>query len=186
MPTDVLRLVDIDAAPLEELLSRFDLRLRRCPAGAPIPASYWGECEAGLARGQVHARGDTPLHSILHESCHYICMDEARRQRLDTDAGSDDAEENAVCYLQVLLADELDGFGRERMFADMDRWGYSFRLGSSRAWFERDAADALDWLLRHQLLDAEQRPRFRLRDQAAVEQIPLSGLIGYPRKPPKF
>ncbi len=164
MPIDVLRLEDIDSAPLEALLSRFDLRLHRWPADEPIPASYWGECEAGLVRGQIHARGDTPLHSILHESCHYICMDGERRQRLDTDAGSDEAEENAVCYLQVLLADELDGFGRARMFADMDHWGYSFRLGSSRAWFERDAADALDWLLKHRLLDGERRPRFRLRN----------------------
>jgi len=164
MPIDVLRLADIDSAPLEELLSRFQLRLHHCPAGTPIPASYWGECEAGLLRGQLNARADTPLHSILHESCHYICMDGERRRRLNTDAGSDDAEENAVCYLQVLLADELDSLGRERMFADMDRWGYSFRLGSSRAWFEGDAADALDWLLRHRLLNADHRPRFRLRD----------------------
>ena len=49
------------------------------------------------------------------------------------------------------------------MFADMDRWGYSFRLGSSRAWFERDAADAHDWLIRNDLLDDARRPRFRLR-----------------------
>jgi hypothetical protein len=26
--------------------------------------------------------------------------------------------------------------------ADMDAWGYSFRLGSTRAWFEHDADDA--------------------------------------------
>ena len=167
MPTDVLRLADIDPRPLERLLAGYNLELGHCPPGAPIPASYWGDCEAGLARGRIYARGDTPLHSILHEACHYICMDEVRRQRLDTDAGSDDAEENAVCYLQVLLADQLEGFGRERMFADMDRWGYSFRLGSSRAWFENDAADALDWLLRHQLLDTEQRPNFLLRDERA-------------------
>ena len=163
MPTDVLRLRDIDCAPLELLLKRYDLSLRLCADGTPIPASYWGDCEAGLSRGRIYARGDTPLHSILHESCHYICMDGDRRQRLDTDAGSDDAEENAVCYLQVLLADELAGFGRERMFADMDRWGYSFRLGSSHAWFENDAEDAVDWLIRHRLLDADRRPHFHLR-----------------------
>ena len=29
----------------------------------------------------------------------------------------------------------------------MDAWGYSFRLGSTAAWFERDASDARDWLL---------------------------------------
>jgi hypothetical protein len=25
----------------------------------------------------------------------------------------------------------------------LDAWGYTFRLGSARAWFERDAEDAL-------------------------------------------
>jgi hypothetical protein len=90
-------------------------------------------------------------------------MDAGRRQHLDRDAGSDEAEENAVCYLQILLADELEALGRERMLADMDRWGYSFRLGSSRAWFEQDADDALAWLLNQGLLDADRRPRYRLR-----------------------
>ena len=37
--------------------------------------------------------------------------------------------------------------GRERMFSDMDRWGYSFRLGSARAWFNEDAEDAISFLL---------------------------------------
>jgi len=164
MPIDVLRLAEIDREALAELLDRFGLSLQTCADGTPIPGSYWGECEAGLRGDRIHARGDTPLHSILHESCHYICMDGDRRRLLDTDAGSDEAEENAVCYLQVLLADLLQGFGRERMFADMDRWGYSFRLGSSRAWFEQDADDALDWLNRHQLLDEKRRPRFHLRE----------------------
>jgi hypothetical protein len=30
--------------------------------------------------------------------------------------------------------------------ADMDAWGYSFRLGSTRAWFENDAEDARAFL----------------------------------------
>ena len=167
MPTDVLRLADVGAGAIGALLERFGLDLRTCDPQQPIPGSYWGEPEAGLIGDCLYARGDTPLHSILHETCHYICMDEVRRQRLDTDAGSDDAEENAVCYLQILLADAFESFGRERMLADMDRWGYSFRLGSSRAWFEHDASDALDWLLRHQLLDGDGRPSFRLRDDHA-------------------
>ncbi|MGD8348889.1 MAG: hypothetical protein PVI79_06620 [Gammaproteobacteria bacterium] len=160
MPIDVLRLADVDGAALTELLGRFGLSLQTCPAGEPIPASYWGDCEAGLRENRLFARADTPLHSILHEACHYICMDSGRRQRLDTDAGSDEAEENAVCFLQILLADELEALGRERMFADMDRWGYSFRLGSSRAWFEGDADDALAWLLAEGLLDDNHRPRY--------------------------
>ena len=73
-------------------------------------------------------------------------MSPERRAGLDRDAGGDDAEECAVCYLQILLADELPQFGRERMFEDMDAWGYTFRLGSARAWFEQDAADARAWL----------------------------------------
>jgi hypothetical protein len=30
--------------------------------------------------------------------------------------------------------------------ADMDAWGYTFRLGSTRAWFENDAAEARTFL----------------------------------------
>ena len=166
MPTrvaEVLRLADIDTSALAVLLARFGLQLRHCADQEPIPGSYWGDEEAGLKANILYARDDTPLHSILHETCHYICLDPARRQLLDTNAGSDEAEENAVCYLQILLADEIDRLGRKRMFADMDCWGYSFHLGSSRAWFEHDAEDALDWLNTHNLLDSRQRPRFTLR-----------------------
>ncbi|MDJ0828109.1 MAG: hypothetical protein QNJ16_21755, partial [Rhodobacter sp.] len=85
---------------------------------------------------------------------------------LDTDAGSDDLEECAVCYLQILLADALAGLGRARMLADMDRWGYSFRLGSAAAWFAQDAEDARAWLARHGLIDADGEPTFRLRPGA--------------------
>jgi hypothetical protein len=35
---------------------------------------------------------------------------------------------------------------------DMDAWGYSFRLGSARAWFERDADDARTFLRERGLL----------------------------------
>ena len=159
MPTDrpdVLRLVDIEVAELCLLLTRFGLRLIHCNDGEPIPYSYWGDEEAGLKGNRLYARSDTPVHSILHEACHYICLDPARRRSIHTDAGSDDAEESAVCYLQVLLADEISGFGRERIFKDMDTWGYSFRLGSSRAWFEQDASDAWCWLENRKLLDLGQ------------------------------
>lgn len=50
-------------------------------------------------------------------------MDAARRARLHTDAGGDDLEESAVCFLQILLADELPGVGCERLMDDMDTWG---------------------------------------------------------------
>ncbi|PID61494.1 MAG: hypothetical protein CSB44_06775 [Gammaproteobacteria bacterium] len=44
------------------------------------------------------------------------------------------------------MADRVPGYGREAMFRDMDAWGYSFRLGSARRWFEEDAEDALRFL----------------------------------------
>ena len=170
MPTEspaVLRLADIDASALTGLLAKFNLQLIRCNDAEPIPGSYWGDDEAGLIADRVYARADTPLHSILHEACHYICLTPARRRLLDTDAGSDDAEENAVCYLQVLLADRLASMGKARMFADMDAWGYSFRLGSSQAWFEADADDALQWLIRQELVDQHAQLLWRLRDHTA-------------------
>ncbi len=123
-----------------------------------IPGSYWGDSEAGLRGDRLYARFDTPVHSILHEACHYICMAPERRAELDRDAGGDDLEESAVCYLQVLLADELPGVGRARLWADMDAWGYSFRLGKAQAWFAEDADDARLWLRKHALIDASDRP----------------------------
>ena len=166
MPTEVpevLRLRDYDPASLTAFLGRVGIQLIHHPLDEPIPGSYWGDEEAGLIGNRLYARDDTPLHSILHEASHYICVAPQRRAALDRDAGSDDAEENAVCYLQILLADAIESFGRERMLADMDRWGYSFRLGSSRAWFENDADDALAWLQGHGLVDCNRSPNYRLR-----------------------
>jgi hypothetical protein len=161
----VSRYSDCDSNALHRLLARFGMTLRLEADGRPIPGSYWGADEAGLVGRSLVVRSDTPLHSMLHEACHYICMDDERRDGLDTDAGGGYDEENAVCYLQILLADELPDFGRSKMMADMDVWGYSFRLGSARAWFERDAEDARDWLLRERLIDNAQRPLFRLRSE---------------------
>jgi hypothetical protein len=120
-----------------------------------IPGSYWGEREAGVIGATIFARLDTPLHSVLHECAHFICMTPERRSGLDTDAGGDDAEESAVCYLQLMLAETLPNVGRERMCRDMDDWGYSFRFGSAAAWFATDAEDARAWLIRHGLLDPQ-------------------------------
>ena len=151
----VLRLVDLDRARVGKLLARFNLELRVIGNAEDIPGSYWGDSEAGLRGSTLYARIDTPLHSILHEASHYICMSAERRAGLDRDAGGDDAEESAVCYLQVLLASCLPQSGRDRAFADMDAWGYSFRLGSTRAWFEHDAEDARLWLLTHGIIAAD-------------------------------
>ena len=89
----VLRLGEFDFNQLSALLARFDLKLDICTDGESIPGSYWGDDEAGLRANHLYARSDTPVHSILHEACHYICVSAARRQNLDTNAGSDNAEE---------------------------------------------------------------------------------------------
>ena len=148
---------------MARLLDRFGLDLRLVAKHDKIPGSYWGEREAGLRGDKLYARPDTPLHSILHEAAHYVCMTPERRAGLDTDAGGDDAEESAVCYLQILLAEHTAGFGIARMMLDMDEWGYSFRLGSTRAWFENDAADARTWLRQHALIDSQGHPTWKLR-----------------------
>jgi hypothetical protein len=145
----------VDRLSLELLLDRYGLALRLVAPEEIIPGSYWGEREAGLIGATIFARLDTPLHSVLHESAHFICMTPERRAGLDTDAGGDDAEESAVCYLQVVLAQTLPNVSRERMCRDMDAWGYSFRLSSAAAWFAEDAEDARDWLIRHGLLDLQ-------------------------------
>jgi hypothetical protein len=157
---DVLTCGDHDIATL---VGRYGMQLVMLPAGSDIPGSHWGEPEAGLVGDQLLVRPDTPVHSALHEACHYICMDGGRRARLHTDAGGSVAEENSVCYMQILLAEQVPGMGRSRMFADMDSWGYSFRLGSAAAWFEHDADDARDWLLQHRLITPEGRPSWLLR-----------------------
>ena len=145
------------------MLANYRMTIAKVADNAGIPGSYWGDCEAGLVGDTLFLRADTPLHSALHEACHYVCMDGSRRRRLDTDAGGDVAEENAVCYLQALLADRIPGYGRCALFADMDAWGYSFRLGSARAWFEQDAADARAWLITHGIIDVLQQPTGMLR-----------------------
>jgi hypothetical protein len=157
---DVLTCADHD---LSALVARYGMQLVMLPLDSDIPGSHWGAPEAGLIGTQLLVRPDTPVHSALHEACHYICMDGRRRAALHTDAGGSSIEENGVCYLQVLLADHVLGMGRERMFADMDAWGYSFRLGSSSAWFEHDAEDARAWLLAHHLITPQGQPTWRLR-----------------------
>ena len=145
------------------LVAHFGATLEQLPADEKLPGSYWGESEAGLRGDTLFVRPDTPLHSLLHELAHYVCMTGARRSGLDRDAGGDDAEECAVCYLQILLADRIEGFGRERMLRDMDAWGYTFRLGSARDWFERDAADACIWLREKGVVEGTVPENFRLR-----------------------
>jgi hypothetical protein len=159
----LLRLSSTDRLSLATVLERYGLDLTLVAPQETIPASYWGDTEAGLRGNRLYARLDTPVHSVLHEASHYVCMTPERRTGLDRDAGGDDPEENAVCYLQILLANELPGVGKSRVCADMDEWGYTFRLGSARAWFEGDAEDARIWLAAHHVLDPNNRITWNLR-----------------------
>ena len=154
MSEDVLRVGCLPRSAIDTLLARHGLRFEPVADGLPIPGSYWGECEAGIIGNTVHARPDTPVHSLLHEACHLILLPPERRAAVHTDATDSVAEEDASCYLQIVLADHLPGVGRDRLMRDMDDWGYSFRLGSTRAWFENDAEDARAWLVARGLLPA--------------------------------
>jgi len=136
------------------LLAAHDLRLHRVNAAAPIPGSYWGEPEAGIIGSDVYVRDDTPVHSMLHEACHLIVLPPERRALVHTDATDSVPEEDATCYLQIVLAGQLPDVGSDRLMLDMDAWGYTYRLGSTRAWFEQDAEDAKAWLVERGLLPA--------------------------------
>lgn len=151
----MLTLADIGFDAPRALLALYGLALVRVDDGEPIPGSYWGDCEAGIIGSTVYARADTPVHSLLHEAGHLIVLPPERRAGVHTDSTDSVPEEDAVCVLQGLLGDALPGVGRQRVWADMDAWGYTFRLGSAQAYVERDATEAWNWLREHGLVDAE-------------------------------
>ena len=70
------------------------------PAGR-FPAVTGARPKRASRAMSLYARPDTPLHSVLHEAAS-LHLHVARAARgLDRDAGGDDAEECAVCYLQI-------------------------------------------------------------------------------------
>jgi hypothetical protein len=160
----ILTCADIDFSQLQLLLAKFGLVIHIVNNNEKIPGSWFGEPEAGIIQNNLYIRNDTPVHSALHESCHFICMDTARRKKLHTDVGGDFDEENAVCYLSILLGDFIDGFGCERMMSDMNEWGYTFRLGSSQAWFNNDAEDAFAWLVSYEIILSSSIPTWQIRN----------------------
>ena len=160
---NVLTVLDCDLKSIEDLLHKYNLKLQLISDATSIPGSYWGDSEAGLISNTIYVRNDTPIHSLLHETCHYICMDNERRIKIDTNAEGDYDEENGVCYLQILLAADIPEMGESRMLHDMDAWGYTFRLGSAKAWFNDDAGDALSWLKNYKILDCSGVPSYDLR-----------------------
>jgi hypothetical protein len=153
---------EVNQPYLVALLARYGLTLVPVADDAVIPGSYWGESEAGLVGQNIYVRRDTPVHSVLHETCHVLCMDATRRATLHTDAGGDFAEEDAVCFFQIILAGHV-GLSEEAICADMDAWGYTFRLGSALAWFRQDADDARAWLMTRGLLTHAGMPTWQLR-----------------------
>ena len=159
----MLTVADLPAQALQNLLSPYSIQIELVPNNNAIPGSFWGDSEAGIIKNKLYVRPETPVHSALHEACHYICLDTDRRNNLDTDAGGDYDEENAVCYLQILLGAKLPGCSADTLMKNMDSWGYSFRLGSASAWFHEDAEDAQQWLLKEQLIDQDNLPTERLR-----------------------
>lgn len=150
----VLCLSDIGFEAPAALLAGYGLTLHRVPDGAGIPGSYWGAPEAGIIGCDVYVRDDTPVHSLLHEAGHLIVLPADKRAAVHTDATDSVDEEDATCYLQILLAEQLPGVGSARLMTDMDTWGYTYRLGSTRAWFEQDAENARSWLSARGLLPA--------------------------------
>lgn len=162
-PTDVINCDPAMRQHLGVLLKPYSIQIVEVASEETIPGSFFGEREAGLIGNKLYLRDDTPVHSALHEAGHYICMDPERRAALDTDAEGDYDEENGVCFLQILLAGFIDRLGRARMLRDMDRWGYTFRLGSAKAWFEQDADDARDWLIQNGIINSSLEPTWQLR-----------------------
>ncbi len=154
----------IDIHSLRTVLSLYGLQLNEVPNNLNIPYSFWGTPEAGRKNHKLYVRHDTPLHSILHEACHFVCMPAKQRNLDDIDAGGGVMEENACCYLQILLSDHIHGFNRLIHMQNMDEWGYSFRLGSAATWFHEDADDARLWLQGQTIIDQHNHITWRLRD----------------------
>ncbi|NNJ90197.1 MAG: hypothetical protein HKP55_00865 [Gammaproteobacteria bacterium] len=154
---------DIKDDSLAALMSRFGIKIHAVEPGEDIPGSHFGDSEAGLIDSNLYLRADTPTHSALHEACHYICMDNQRREHLHTDAGGGYDEENAVCYLQIVLAKWITGNSSLQLMNEMNDWGYTFRLGSALAWFKEDAEDAKQWLLDSELITPDNTPTWKTR-----------------------
>ena len=154
---------NLNSGSLKELLSYYGININCFDPGVDIPHSFWGEPEAGRIHEQLYIRGDTPVHSILHETCHYVCMPAEQRKLAQADAKGTTKEENATCYLQILLSDYIENYNRIQLMEDMDAWGYSFRLGSTLAWFNRDAEEVRQWLMRHLIINTENKPTWKLR-----------------------
>ena len=106
---------------------------------------------------RVYARLDTPVHSVLHESAHFICMTPERRAGLTPMRAATMGKRTPCATCRSCWPDRLPNVGQDRICRDMDDWGYSFRLGSAAKWFAEDAEDTRRWLIGHGLIDGEGR-----------------------------
>ncbi len=154
---------DLNSDAIRGLLARYGMTIQRIPLDQDIPHSFWGNPEAGRMHEALYIRTDTPIHSMLHESCHYVCMPSTQRKLRAMDAKGTSMEENATCYLQILLADKLQGYDQNQLMKDMDEWGYSFRLGSAKRWFTEDALEVKEWLIKHEIIDQQGEITWQLR-----------------------
>ena len=68
-----------NTASLRSVLSLYGIKLIEVAVNLPIPYSFWGTPEAGRIKNKLYVRGDTPIHSILHETCHFVCMSKKQR-----------------------------------------------------------------------------------------------------------
>ena len=161
----VLLCNEINLKHLQSLLNHYGMEIKTVNDNEAMPGSFLQPPEAGLIGDTLYIRNDTPVHSALHEACHYIWMDKQRRDKLHTDAGGTAIEENGVCYLQILLSDYIPEMKQKRMLEDMDSWGYSFRLGSAKKWFEEDAEDAFEWLVDNKIVTSTNKPAWIARKQ---------------------
>ena len=160
------RLKNIQPGVLRPILDRYQLSLTMVSSDHDIPHSFWGAPEAGRHQSTLFARDDTPIHSILHEMAHFICMSPAQRHSDSHDAGGSTLIENACCYLQIILSDHIPSFSQSIHMHDMDSWGYNFRLGSTARWFYADSDDAREWLQSHSLIDQHCQPTWKLRSNS--------------------
>src|SRR3546814_10719191 len=93
----VMPCAELGLVSLRALLEPLGLRIAEVADDLPIPGRYWGDRDAGLIADTLYVRGDTPVHSALHEACPWLCADATRPQSLHTNAGGEDVEEHAVC-----------------------------------------------------------------------------------------
>lgn len=127
------RIRDLSNGSVARLIQRYGLDLETVPAGEAITGSYWGEPEAGIVGNTIYVRGDTPVHSVLHEASHVICMSPDRRASLDRDAGGDDLEECAVCFFADRTRKRATRCRRETTHAGYGRLGLQFSTGQCDA-----------------------------------------------------